>query len=285
MWDLKRIRRWINTRTPREQKELLQHMLDTKPAKLALARALWSQKYPERKEDTIASITSDPSTTEQGVQSGELASSLQSSESKEVVEKSLEFAEDTFKIDSRDWPEVTREAVKDNPLLEKFLECRHRVTANITGDVMEYFAWLHKWEQLFIHDYRVVSEREKLLSYIAAAKWSSIEEVEKRYFLTEEELLEKMKDKPSESEAYKLWAEKNIPQEQRAGNWFIGNEDCHNVGKVSFILLAGGNYAWFSEDQRKIFNTWDLMRWSVRLLKDPKPVLPKGKNQDSHFVV
>ena len=41
-------------------------------------------------------------------------------ESKETLTKSLEFEEDTFKIDSKGWKEVTNKD-KDDPILSKFV--------------------------------------------------------------------------------------------------------------------------------------------------------------------
>ena len=66
---------------------------------------------------------------------------LYDKESKEKMEKSLEFEESTFKINSIWWKEEKRNVDQWNPM---------KVKVNATGDVIEYLEWPAKWEQIFI---------------------------------------------------------------------------------------------------------------------------------------
>lgn len=199
--------------------------------------------------------------------SEELTSNLQPEASKEIVKKSLEFEEDTFTIASKDWDEVTPEAAEKNPLLERFLTCGYRVKANTTGDVIEYLEWPQQGEQLFIFDYKVASERERFLGYIASAKWCSINEVEQRYFLTKEEFKEKMQYIPKWSTDYKKWVEKNIKEKHMAGYWDAKSKKCYSG--LQFVLwLADGYLALFDKDEYDVSYSSSLFGFSVRLLKN-----------------
>ena len=76
-----------------------------------------------------------------------IATSLQhkksdAKESKETFVKSLEFEENTFKIDSTGWIEATMENFRNHPeienLIKKFMIKNVTVKVNATGDVVEY---------------------------------------------------------------------------------------------------------------------------------------------------
>lgn len=53
-------------------------------------------------------------------------------ETKEIVTKSLEFDNTTFKINSDGWEEVTKESIQKNSSLKKFLDKGIKIKANAT---------------------------------------------------------------------------------------------------------------------------------------------------------
>lgn len=201
--------------------------------------------------------------------------SAKKSEAKEIVSELLEFENDTFKIDSDLWEEVTEESAQKNPNLKKFIEKGIKVKANATWDVLEYMEDFvngdlkcKKWEQIFIFDYRSELETKRFFGYIAKARWCPIEEVEKRYFLTIEEFKENMKDKPSSSEEYKSFFNEEI-NGHLSGCWRDGfAQDFKNVGKSSSVWLVGGYRAVFGENSWGWDNNNGGYGFSVRLLKN-----------------
>ena len=188
-------------------------------------------------------------------------------ETKEIFTKSLEFEKETFRISSEWWEEVTKETAKKNSALKKFLDKWIRVKANITWDVVEYMEdkingnlKCKKWEQIFITYDAFISEVKK-------AKNCTQEEAEKKYLMTIDELQEKMKDKPSGSEAYKKFFNEEV-NGSLAGYWDPTNKPFSYIGVRSHVWLVGGNTAYFSQH---IWN-WNYHNryfgFSGRLLKN-----------------
>ena len=167
-------------------------------------------------------------------------------EQKESLKKSLEFEKDTFKIDST-WWEIPTEGkfawkwVKVNPAWD--------VTEDLTT-----------WEQIFI-DY------DKFLEYVAADKWCTIQEVEKKYLMTKEEFKEKMKDMPDGSAEYKEFYNKDI-EGHLAGYWSPDSEEFYEVGERSNIWLADGYNAGFHAGEWDRDGSNKLFGFSGRLLKN-----------------
>lgn len=173
-------------------------------------------------------------------------------ESKEKIEKSLEFEKDTFKIDSTGWKEEERKVYNQSEPM--------KVKVNETGDVVEYIDWPAKGEQIFIG-------YDAFLREVCKAKNCSPQEAETKYLMTREEFKQKMADKPDNSDEYKKFFDKEVKW-HLAGYWLPGDETFDSVGGRSSVWLAGGSDAGFSE------NTWDWgshtgnYGFSVRLLKN-----------------
>ncbi len=174
----------------------------------------------------------------------EIATNL-SSESKEVAKKSLEFEEDTFKIDSTSWQEETRTV---NGASKK-------VKVSPQWDVLEYLEWPAKGEQLFII-------YAGFIKYVAQAKWCSVQEAEQKYLLTREELQTKMKQ-VDYTEFYNSQIKGHL-----AGCWDPGNKRCYDVGSRSFIWLAGGLFAGFNQGNWGYNDIYASFGFSGRLLKN-----------------
>lgn len=172
-------------------------------------------------------------------------------ESKETFTKSLEFEEDTFKIDSTWWKETKKDAYNWKPI---------KVKENATGDVVEYLEWPAKWEQIFITYAAFIRE-------VCKAKNCSKEEAKKKYLMTIVELKEKMKDKPDGSEEYKKFFNKEV-KDHFAGYWNPSGKRFSNVGGWSSVWLADGDAAGFGQDGW----VWGLINrrcgFSGRLLKN-----------------
>lgn len=161
-----------------------------------------------------------------------------SQESKEKLEKSLEFENDTFKINSKWWEEVT-DKDKGDPILGKFVWKKPKVKANATGDVVEYLEGDAKWEQIFITYGAFIRE-------VCKAKKCSKEDAEKKYLMTIDELKEKMKDKPNGSEEYKKFFNEEV-NAHLAGYWSPNNETFYDVERRLSIWLVGGANASFDQ--------------------------------------
>lgn len=186
--------------------------------------------------------------------------SRKAGESKETSTKSLEFENDTFKIDSKWWREVTNKD-KDDPFLGKFVWKKPKVKANDTWDVVEYLDGDAKWEQIFITYDAFIREVKK------AKNCTTQEEVEKKYLMTEDELKEKMKDKPSGSKEYEKFYNQEV-KDHLAGYWDPGDEKFSDVGGRSGVWLVGGGSADFGQTE---WNWGDYGRecgFSGRLLKN-----------------
>lgn len=167
-------------------------------------------------------------------------------EAKETATKSLEFEKDTFKIDSTWWKETKK--------------WWRKVKINDTGDVTEYVDWDQKWEQIFI-------TYDAFIREVSKAKKCSQEEVEKKYLMTLEELQEKMKDKPSGSDAYKDFYDKEV-NGHLAGYWTPNDEIFYNVGDRSDVWLVGGNYANFYQNKWTRSHYYRNFGFSGRLLQN-----------------
>ena len=152
-------------------------------------------------------------------------------ESKETLTKSLEFEEDTFKIDSKGWKEEKRDVYGKGQM---------KVKVNATWDVVEYLEWPAKWEQIFI-------TYDAFIREVMKAKNCSKEEVEKKYLMTVDELKEKMKDKPDGSDEYKKFFNKEV-KDHLAGYWHPDDKRFLNIGARSNVWLAGGNNALFHQN-------------------------------------
>ena len=185
---------------------------------------------------------------------------------KETMTKSLEFAEDTFRIESKDWEEVTDKDT-NNEFLAKFVWKWVRVKANDSWNVVECLEdciigdqKCNKGEQLFI-DYDI------FIDYVAKDKGCSIQEAEARYMMTIKELKEKMKDKPSGSEAYKKFQAEEI-NGHNAGCWNPLVKKFYGVGERSYIWLVGGVSAGFNQNDRYCYTDYREFGFSGRLLKN-----------------
>lgn len=174
----------------------------------------------------------------------ELATNL-SSESKEVAKKSLEFEEDTFKIDSSDWKEETRTVNGKDAI----------VKVSPQWDVLEYLEWPAKGEQLFI-------TYASFIQYVAQAKWCTVQEAEQKYLLTKEELQTKMKQV-----YYKDFYNTQIKW-HLAGYWDPNDKKCFFVGTRSKVWLAGGRNAGFSQHNWNCNKFYASLGFSGRLLKN-----------------
>jgi len=218
-------------------------------------------------------------------------------ESREVATQFLEFQEDTFKVPSDDREEVTLETVKKHPSLEKFLKFWYKVKANKTGDVIEHLEdyeneigeiTCKKGEQLFIVDRKNSPEEvDRFLAYVEVVTWCNREEVEQKYFLTYKKLASMMD--VIESGNHNFYKDyQHFYTEVCMGNLagYCGPDakGCH-VGKRFAMLLADGDFVVFSHNNWLPIYNYTSFGLSVRLLKDPKSVLPKDKNQESHSVV
>ena len=191
-------------------------------------------------------------------------------EAKEIKEKSLEFEDHTFRISSEGFKEVTAESAKNNPNLQKFLDKEIKVKANTAWDVVEYLEdtmdedgkiTCRKWEQLFVG-------YDQFIKYVAADKHCTKEEVEKKYLMTRDELEEKMKDKPDESEKYEEFLNKEI-KGHLAGYWDPDDKFFSNwIGWRSYIWLVGGHNIFFYQYGWYWGNNDSSFGCSGRLLKN-----------------
>ncbi len=175
----------------------------------------------------------------------------QKKESKETLTKSLEFEEDTFKIDSKGWKEEKRKI---------YGEWKIKVKVNATWDVVEYLEWLAKWEQIFI-------TYDAFIREVMKAKNCSKEEVEQKYLMTDDELEEKMKDKPSNSEEYKKFFTNEV-KDHLAGFWGPRHEKFLAVGDRFNVWLAGGHSAVFMQNKWGLGSNNRFYGFSGRLLKN-----------------
>lgn len=157
----------------------------------------------------------------------------------EVAKKSLEFEKDTFKINSRDWQEVTKED-KRNPILAKFIGKEQTVKVNATWDVLEYLEWPAKWEQIFL-------TYEALIREVKKAKNCTREEVETKYLMTIDDLKKKMKYKPDDSEEYKEFFTQELNW-HLSGCWSPNDKTFYGVGTQSTVWLSGGYSANFTKN-------------------------------------
>jgi hypothetical protein len=99
------------------------------------------------------------------------------------------------------------------------------------------------------------------------AKNCSKEEVEKKYLMTIDELKEKMKDKPSNSEEYKKFFNKEV-NGHLAGYWPPNNKTFDRLGARSGVWLAGGDNADFDQNGWYRSNDSRSYGFSGRLLKN-----------------
>lgn len=171
-------------------------------------------------------------------------------ETTEKKEKSLEFEDHTFKIDSTGWKEEERNMDPREKI---------KVKINPTGDVVEYLEWPAKGEQLFIGYDTFIRE-------LCKAKNCSQEEAEKKYLMTEDEFKEKMKDKPSDSEEYKKFFDKEV-EWRLAGYWSSHHKEFYNFLK-SVIWLAGGHGVSFHKTTWSSNSVYAKFGFSGRLLKN-----------------
>lgn len=191
-------------------------------------------------------------------------------ESKEIFTKSLEFEKDTFKVDSKWREEVTKKSAKKNPFLQKFLNKGIKIKANKEWNIVEFMEDTLHWhwnlvckagEQLFI-DYDIFIREVKKF------KNCSTQEVEEKYLMTDDELKEKMKDKPSGSEEYEKFFDEEI-KDHLAGYW--GNTDdwrFYNVGVWFYVWLVGGSVAGFGRNRWGQDKRGRNYGFSGRLLKN-----------------
>ena len=201
----------------------------------------------------------NPSLTEEDFRAV-LIGKTEKKEAKEKVEKSLEFEKETFKIDSADWREATKEEAEQNRLLNKFVGKSPKVKVNATGDVVEYIEWEAKWEQLFI-------TYDVFLREVCKAKKCSPEEAEAKYLMTLEEINHKMADKLSDSESYKKFFNEEI-NHHIAGSWHKFTEEFYGISERSHVWLAGGNTANFNYTEWNQTNDNRNCGFSGRLLKN-----------------
>ena len=126
--------------------------------------------------------------------------------------------------------------------------------------MVEYLDGDAKWEQIFITYEAFIREVKKV-------KHCTQEEAEKKYLMTEDELKEKMKDKPYNSDKYKKFFNDEI-KSHLAGSWTPNNEKFYNIRERSSVWLVGGlrvyfdQYGWASNNNDKSFG------FSGRLLKN-----------------
>jgi hypothetical protein len=99
------------------------------------------------------------------------------------------------------------------------------------------------------------------------AKNCSKEEVEKKYLMTVDELEEKMKDKPSNSDEYKKFFNKEV-KDHLAGCWLPFNKSFFSIGDRSNVWLAGGSNANFDQNKWNRDNDHRYYGFSGRLLKN-----------------
>lgn len=150
--------------------------------------------------------------------------------SKEKVTKSLEFEEDTFKIDSTGWKQEARSI---------YGWWKIKVKVNAANDVIEYLEWPHKWEQLFIGYAAFITE-------LCRAKNCSPQEAEQKYLMKIDELEENM-------QAIRVaWIYHDFytteVENHLAGYLHPYRKVLEAIGKSSFIWLFDGYYARFSEN-------------------------------------
>lgn len=172
-------------------------------------------------------------------------------ESKETLTKSLEFEEDTFRINSKGWKEEKRNV---------YGKWEMKVKVNATGDVVEYLEGDAKGEQIFI-------TYDAFIREVMKAKNCSKEEVEKKYLMTIDELKEKMKDKPDGSEEYKKFFNKEV-KGHLAGYWDPNSKRFNGIGGRSNVWLAGGNFASFHQNEWIHYYDYCNYGYSGRLLKN-----------------
>lgn len=207
----------------------------------------WENKQPSpiineqnKNRDISGVLETNPETGENVFGNSNIQTSG-NKESKEMWTKSLEFEEDTFKIDSNEWIEVTEENAKDYPKIKQFIDAWIKVKTNATWDVVEYIEWSEKWEQIFL-------TYDVFIREVMKVKNCSKEEVENKYLMTIEEFKEKMKDKPRNSEEYKKFFNEEI-KGHLAGYWDPFIKKFVDVEEYSTIWLAGGKKVSFNQDK------------------------------------
>jgi len=238
-----------------EYQELRKVFLDEKISKREKEK-LFQEVYAKAKELNPALIEDDF----RKIINGEI-------ESQETSKKSLEFEKETFYISSEGREEVTKESVKNYPILKKFLDKGIKVKANATWDVIEYMedkiidgeVRCKKWEQIFI-------TYDAFIREVCKVKNCSQEIAEKKYLMTIDELEEKMKDKPSNSEEYKKFFNEEI-NGHLAGYWHPDNQRFDNIGVRSSVWLVGGNIAYFAQHKWHWNRNYRNYGFSGRLLK------------------
>lgn len=210
----------------------------------ALNKKMWTNKEKkESKEAELATMSEEYGET--------VEKKSEKKESKETLTKSLEFEEDTFKIDSKGWKEEEWEVYNQQPI---------KVKVNATWDVVEYLEWPAKWEQIFI-------TYDAFIREVMKAKNCSKEEAEQKYLMTVDEVLEKMKDKPNNSDEYKKFFNKEV-KEHLAGCWGREGKGFGGVGKRSIVWLAGGDVAYFSQNKSFRSSNSENCSFGGRLLKN-----------------
>lgn len=202
-----------------------------------------AQKSIENQKDVTAKKKESETTVDT------LKGELMTEESKETVTKSLEFENDTFKIDSTWWKEEERGAYPNWAI---------KVKVNATWDVVEYLGSQAKWEQIFI-------TYDAFIREVMKAKNCSKEDVEKKYIMTVDEIKEKMKDKPNKSDEYKEFFNEEI-KDYVAGFWSPSSDFC--LGGSFSMWLAGGSSAAFSQYGCDLYADSKNYGLSGRLLKN-----------------
>jgi hypothetical protein len=149
-----------------------------------------------------------------------------------MLTKSLEFEEDTFKIDSKGWKEEKRNVYGKGEM---------KVKVNATGDVVEYLEGEAKGEQIFI-------TYDAFIREVMKAKNCSKEEVENKYLMIREEFEQKMKDKPDNSPEYKKFFNEEV-KGHLVGYWGPDYKRFYYIGERSNVWLVGGNNAEFNKNK------------------------------------
>lgn len=193
-------------------------------------------------------------------------------ESKETLVKSLEFEDDTFKIDSTWRKEIS---IKDDSIFnmvppfslisrftDVFSDKNFKIKMNEKWDVIECLNWSKKWEQFFL-------TYEAFIRELTKTKNCNQEEAESKYLMTIDEFSQKMEDKPYSSEEYKKFFNEQIKTHLVGCRDPSSKEFC-DVDSHSFIRLAGGNGAGFNDSRWFYFDKdfYGSNGLSGRLLKN-----------------
>lgn len=165
--------------------------------------------------------------------SANLSDSKEKKESKETVTKSLEFEEDTFKIDSTWWDVIERKGWGYSGKSEMF-----KVKISPDRDVYEFLEWPQKWEQIFCY-------YKSFIKYVAADKKCTVEQAEDKYLLSKYEFLHilnmrERREKISEYDQTREFVSNNL--EQHMAGYFDNREKrFYSVGsRASFWLIDEG---------------------------------------------